>query len=369
MSPARPPQRVAAVDALRALALLPVVAVNWVGYPALPAGGPMSPPSPADSLFAQVLSWGLHALIAGKGITLLAFLFGYSQGLSQSRGAQALVKRRRRLGKMLVLGLAHGTLLYMGDILTLYAVAGAILAIWAGHSMARLRVRLCVLIALDLVVISMIAWILSMTASPADQEVAVPLTASADWVTWTARNASNFVITTFFFVLLGMPVPLFLMTTGLMAARLRLFSHPRWEPALARWSRRWLWPALVINLVFTALLWPGLSAGETEASGRFAIFYFYPTMLLLSAAVPALVLRLKRDEHLLGWLAPLGRHTLTLYLLSSVLSFLLFSGFGLGWMPGTAVVAALALAYWVGGLVVARWLGPRRLPLERWLSS
>ena len=42
MSPARPPQRVAAVDALRALALLPVVAVNWVGYPALPDAGPSS---------------------------------------------------------------------------------------------------------------------------------------------------------------------------------------------------------------------------------------------------------------------------------------------------------------------------------------
>lgn len=366
MSPARPPQRVAAVDALRALALLPVVAVNWVGYPALPASGPMSPPSPADSLFAQVLSWALHALIAGKGITLLAFLFGYSQGLSQSRGAEALVKRRRRLGKMLVLGLLHGTLLYMGDILTIYAVAGSILAIWGGHTMARLRVRLRVLVALDLAVIALTV-VLSTVAL--DQEVAVPLTASADWVTWTARNGANFLVTTFFFVLLGLPGPLFLMTTGLMAARLRLFSHPRWDGALARWSRRWWWPALALNLVFTTALWPGLSTGDGAAASRFAIFYLYPTMLLLSAAVPAVVLRLKRDERLLGWLAPLGRHTLTLYLLSSVVSFLLFSGFGLGWMPGTVTVAALALAYWVGGLVVARGLGARRLPLERWLSS
>ncbi len=109
VNPARPPQRVAAVDALRAIALFPVIAVNWVGYPALPDAGPLSPPSPADGIVAQVISWFLHALIAGKGIALLAFLFGYSQGLSQSRGDEALGKRRRRLVKMLTLGLLHGT--------------------------------------------------------------------------------------------------------------------------------------------------------------------------------------------------------------------------------------------------------------------
>ena len=108
MSPARPPQRVAAVDALRALALLPVVAVNWGGYGALPDMGPMSPPTPAGSVLAEAVSWFMHALIAGKGISLLAFLFGYSQGLSQDRGEAGLARRRRRLGKLLLLGVLSG---------------------------------------------------------------------------------------------------------------------------------------------------------------------------------------------------------------------------------------------------------------------
>jgi len=91
-------------------------------------------------------------------------------------------------------------------------------------------------------------------------------------------------------------------------------------------------------------------------------------MLLLSAAVPALVLRLRRDPRLLDVLAPLGRHTLSLYLFSSVVSFSLFSGAGLAWQPGTVLASGLALAYWTGGLLLARVRGPRPLPLERWLS-
>ncbi|WP_431260577.1 DUF418 domain-containing protein [Roseateles chitinivorans] len=365
MNPARPPQRVAAVDALRALALLPVVAVNWVGYPALPDAGPLSPPSPADGVGAQIVSWFLHALIAGKGIALLAFLFGYSQGLSQSRGDEALGKRRRRLAKLLVLGLLHGTLLYMGDILTLYAISGAVLAIWAGHSMAMLKVRLRVLIGLELAVIALTVLMASM---PLSGEPSMPLSASTTWGDWTLRNAGHFVASTIAFATLGLPTPLLLMTAGLMAARLRLFSHPRWEPALRRWSRRALWPAVAVNIAFASLLWPGLRDGDSHVTGRYAIFYLYPTMLLLSAAVPALVLRMRSDPRLLGALAPLGRHTLSLYLFSSVLSFALFSGVGLAWQPGTVVAAGLALAYWTGGLLLARVRGPRPLPLERWLS-
>ena len=365
MSPARPPQRVAAVDALRALALFPVIAVNWVGYPALPDAGPLSPPSPADSLVAQTLSWCLHALIAGKGISLLVFLFGYSQGLSQSRGEEALGKRRRRLAKLLTLGLLHGTLLYMGDILTLYAVAGSILAIWAGHSMAMLKVRLRMLIGLELAVIALTVLMASM---PLSGEPSISLSAPATWGDWTLRNAGHFLASTIAFATLGLPTPLLLMTAGLMAARLRLFSHPRWEPALRRWSRRALWPAVAVNIAFASLLWPGLRDGDSYVTSRYAIFYLYPTLLLLSAVVPALVLRMRSDPRLLNALAPLGRHTLTLYLSSSVLSFALFSGAGLAWQPGTVVATGLALAYWTAGLVLARVRGPRPLPLERWLS-
>lgn len=362
---ARPPQRVAVVDALRALALLPVVVINWVGYPALPDAGPLSPPSPPDSAAALSLSWLLHALIAGKGISLLAFLFGYSQSLSQGRTPQDLARRRQRIRKLLMLGMAHGCLLYMGDILTVYAVCGALLALWAGLSMGQLKVRLGVLIALDLAVVALTVVMSRMVLI---NEPSIPLTEPATWAGWTLRNAGHFLTSTVFFVMLGLPLPLLLMTLGLTAGRLRWLSHPRWRPAMARWARRWWAPALVANVLFASLLWPGLRDGDPRLTSLFAIFYLYPTLWLLSVAVPAATLALHRHPAWLARLAPMGRHTLTLYLGSSAVSLLLFSGAGISWQPGTVITTALAVTYWLLGLILASLLGPRRLPLETWLS-
>lgn len=361
-----PPQRVAVVDALRALALLPVVAINWAGYPALPDLGPLAPPLPSGDAIANAVGWLLQTLMAGKGIMLLAFLFGYSQALSQrGRAPQAQVHRRIRMQRLLLLGLLHGTLLYMGDILTTYAVCGLLMAGWMGRSMATLKRRLWWLVVLNLGTIGLSLLIYGMVT---DQPSSGSMTAPSPWADWLVRNAAHYLSGTLAFVIVGLPMPLLAMTAGLMAGRLRLFSHRRWHRPLRRWTRRWLLPALLANMAFVTLLWPGLRDGEGHSVADFAIWYLYPTMLLLSAAVPAMVAWMRRDPRWIDWLAPLGRVTLSLYLGSSVLSWLLFSGAGLSWQPGTALVAALAVSYWGGGLLLARRLGTRRLPLEAWLS-
>jgi len=363
---ASPPQRVAVVDALRAIALLPVVVVNWVGYPALPDGGPLSPPAPADSVLAQVLSWLLHALVAGKGISLLAFLFGYSQALSQrSRTPAALAHRRVRLRRMALLGLLHGCLLYMGDILTTYAACGWLMLGWMALGMGELRVRLRVVVALNVLIILLTVVLAQMPiGGPASPSLSTP----SPWSVWVMRNMAHYLGVLLMVLVLGLPLPLLLMTLGLIAGRLRLFSHPRWQPLLAGWVRRWWLPALLLNLVCVAFLWPGLQVGDPRATSRYAIGYLYPTLLLLSTLVPALVLAWHRRPAWLALLAPLGRHTLSLYIGSSVLSMLLFSGAGLAWQPGTTVALGLGLLYWGAGLILAHKLGARRLPLEAWMS-
>ncbi len=358
--------RIAVVDALRALALMPVVIVNWVGYPALPDMGPLSPPAPADSPLAQGLSFLLHALVAGKGISLLAFLFGYSQALShRARAVDALPHRRQRLQRMAVLGLLHGCLLYMGDILTTYAVCGWVMLGWVSRRLSEVRVRLRVIVVLN-VLILLLAVVLAQM--PVTTPTSLPLTTPMSWASWVIQNAAHYLIMLVGFVILGLPLPLLLMTLGLMAGRLRLFSHPRWRPALATWARRWGWPAVVLNVVCVTFLWPGLSVGDVRDSSRYAIGYLYPTLLLLSAAVPALVLMLHRRPQWLRLLVPMGRHTLTIYIGSSVVSLLLFSGAGLAWQPGTAVTLLLALIYWGGGLLLSHQMGSRSLPLEAWLA-
>lgn len=364
----RQPPREVAVDALRALALLPVVAVNWVGYAFLPDAGPLGAAAPADSWLAQGWLIAVATLLAGKGITLLAFLFGYSQGLSrQSRGLQARAVRRRRMGRLLLLGLVHGLLIYAGDILTLYAACGLLMLNWSGLHLRQLRRRLIALLAVELVFLVLIApWMMHLAAEE-PQDVSASLATPTSWLGWLALNSWRFFINQMSMLLLGFLLPLGLMTAGLMAARLRLFSHRRWRPALQRWARCWLWPGLVLNLAWGLLLWHGLRTAKPGWADVAYAFSMYVAVPLLLGLVPWWVLAAQRRAAAMERLALAGRHTLSLYIGSSLLSLALLSGVGLALPLGTAALCMLALLYWGAWVaVVPRLRG--RLPLEAWLS-
>lgn len=366
----RHPPRDTAVDALRALALLPVVAVNWVGYGALPDAGSLGAATPADSWWAQGSLIAVATLLAAKGITLLTFLFGYGQGLSRrARGADALAVRRRRMRRLLSLGVLHGLLIYSGDILTLYAACGLLMLRWS-----RLRPRLLlqrslvlVSVSVSLALTALVAAALVLTDDGKGVTVTTSLAAPTSWRHWLALNAWGYVTSQAALLCLGFLLPLGVMTAGLLAARLRLFSHPRWRPRLQRWARRWWWPGLAVNLLWGLALWWALHAGTEAWSVAIYAFGFNVAMPLLVGLAPRLVLAAQRGAAGAQRLAALGRHTLSMYVGSSLVSLAVLSGAGLAWPLGTAALAVASVLYWVLWLVLAPgWRG--RLPLEAWLS-
>jgi len=364
----QPTQRETAVDGLRALALLPVIAINWVGYASLPDGGPLGAPQPPDSWWAQGTMVAIIALLAGKGVSLLSFLFGYSQALSRrARGAlHGLSVRRRRMQRLLILGLLHGLLIYAGDILTTYAVCGLLMLHWSGLRLRQLKRRLIVLVTLDLLLTLLPAAWFMLNGDPSAPESMRSLAAPAGWAAWLSLNAGHYLLMQIGTVLLGLPLPLSLMTAGLIAARLRLFTHARWRASLGRWARRWLGLALLVNLVWGLGLCLVLLNQDRDREAVYSVLAIYPALLLLIGVVPWLLLR---GRGLLRLMAPAGRHTLSMYLCSSLVSLLCLSGAGLALPLGTVASAFLCLLYWGGWLILAPLLGPqRRLPLEAWLD-
>ncbi len=123
-----PAGRVASLDLIRGVAVLGILAVNVAGF-AAPSTSVYSPdaPRPGGALDHAVYAVML-VVFEGKMRALFSILFGASLVLFVDRkdlaGEDGQVLQLRRLGWLAVFGYLHFLLLWWGDILFLYALAG-----------------------------------------------------------------------------------------------------------------------------------------------------------------------------------------------------------------------------------------------------
>lgn len=132
-----PHEREERLDALRGIAILGILIINIFSMVSpvrllpdadVPTGGWES---------ANSIAIGLAGVFAaGKFIALLAFLFGVGMGVIASRsathGGSSTSIIVRRSGFLILLGLAHMTLLYPGDILFSYGVTSLVALFFLG---------------------------------------------------------------------------------------------------------------------------------------------------------------------------------------------------------------------------------------------
>lgn len=142
-APAAEADRIAAIDGLRGMAVLGILAINVTGFwgPGLASYSPTLPsPDPA------AVPWFALAFVVfeGKMRALFTLLFGASMLLflaaAERRGADAAVMQLRRLAWLAVFGLLHYFLLWWGDILFPYAACGALALLARRLSVAGLAV-------------------------------------------------------------------------------------------------------------------------------------------------------------------------------------------------------------------------------------
>ncbi len=349
-----PRERVASVDALRALALLPVVVVNALTYAEMPGGGFF--PSLAQATAADVAALLLVAtLLQGKGIVLLMFLFGYS--LTWSRSARLRVRR------LLPLGLLHGTLLYLGDIVHQYALLGA----WTGRSLrwsgSRLRRAVCVWATVWVLFTGLLAGAMSAFSDDA-VEAGPRLVAASTWSDWLRLNASSF-WADWAWGLIGLaPMALALMYLGVLAGRLRWLHHRRWRAHWGRWARWAPW-TLLLNLGYAT--WTVVALRHVPADALNLLLWMgLIGPLTLATWVPWLLLNVSWPTGLVR----AGQNTLSMYVGASGLIVLLLAGPALAWRPSVVALTLAAVAVWGGLAATSAWAAGhgRRLPLEAWVA-
>lgn len=120
-------ERIVTVDMLRGFALFGILLVNMALFKA-PAISQASATT-STSLLDQIAAQAINIFAEGKFFTLFSFLFGLGFSLqllrAQQRGQPFAPFYLRRLLVLLLIGIAHATLLWYGDILVSYALIGA----------------------------------------------------------------------------------------------------------------------------------------------------------------------------------------------------------------------------------------------------
>lgn len=372
------------IDALRALALLPVFAVNFASFVYGYETSSIGLTTPEDDWLAIASVWLTSCFFQNKGVVLLAFLVGLSLVLSsqasRKRGlsdAQFSSAQSFRLAKQALLGAAHGALLYFGDILLTYAVAGFFLL-----KLKRKKLKTLLRIALVLYGVNLllnafgaVSDVMSLMSDAQTWEGAEPeplLALATQWrdvwrvnfVQWGVGTTSQLII-----------VPLFAlppMLLGVAAARLQWLTHARWQAQRLRIAHL-LWPwALVLNVVVATVYVYGIEqrVKELENLGTAGVSIAGPLGVAWFVAWAASRYSTAFVQRCAHFLAPLGKYSLSSYLFGSVLMNLLFAGAGFAIAPYSALLLALAVAYWCACLGLAH-VGAKRgwqgAP-ERWLS-
>ena len=344
------------IDALRAIALAGVIIMNLMTFSGLAY---LTPEMRAELLgAADQVAWALlRILVDEKALSVFSFMFGFSFSMILRKALtvqDATARFVRRLLVLFLIGLFNALFLFWADILMSYALLGLILPL-----AARLPTRWITALALALMVSGPV--VMAMGAQGGATPVPMGHVESLDAyaspnVTDTVQQNWNMIANASqgadgtlilrFFQLAG----LFLL--GLAAGKSGLFTTLAAERAkLQRLGLGFVLTGLAMALIARYLapsdgVWVMLSLN----SPVMAIGYI---LLIGSALAHPSAARLCR------FLAPLGRMTLTGYLMTAICGQMLFYGWGLGLIGqvGTLGVLAMAAALYLALILFARiWL-------------
>ncbi len=375
MAPTGASERHHILDALRGWALAGVLAANmmvFIGF------GYASEPERAAALgshFDDIAELLFEWLVVGKFYSLFSLLFGigFAMQLSrlQARG-EGMARYVRRLVVLFLFGIAHLFLLWLGDILALYALMGGVLLLFRRASdRALLRwaaalwmvpVAWAALIHFADINLAGIFYYLAFqgfAANGLDQNIS-PATwlNGADYLTQLRNHPNEVFLRIGDLVYQMRPAKVLAMfLIGLWIGRRGLFAAtPETRPLLVRTVKLGLGIGLPLALVRAVL---HMTAGENHTL-RFleeALYCVSTPVTALGYAAGFTLLWGGGGSRLLAWPAPAGRMALTNYLSQTLIQTLLFTGAGLalGNVFGLTFVLPFAAAIFAVQVAFSGW--------------
>jgi len=395
-APVLPSERIAILDVLRGFALLGIALMN-IEFFTRPLQGVMLGLDPALSGIDYVVGWSIAAFVQGKFWTLFSLLFGMgfavmlerADGLRADPGFAGLYARR--LLVLLVIGFAHATLIWAGDILVPYAIGGfLLLLLFRNTPVSQLWKWGLALYFVPVVLL----WLIVGTLATAQLDPTAAAGVAKDLAEGSRELREAYVRAEIVYrdggylevvrqrfqdslmqygwmpMLLPAVVGMFLL--GVWFIRAGVMRAPHQHVSL---FRRLLWLGGVSGTVLVVLAMQHmdgadmtvptltLAVGTTWMNlGSLLLCLAYTSALVLLTLGPLPVLR--------DWLGPVGRMALTNYLLQSIAFSTLFYGYGFGlWgQVPRAQQVLLVLAFFVVQVLLSRcWLARFRYGPVEWV--
>src|SRR4051812_21079557 len=379
LRPVAPQERIRALDLLRGWAMFGVLWSNLNdGYAS--AG--------SVTTLDHALWWTQQWLLESRFYTLLIVLFGIGFGIQLVRADRLDTDLRntyyRRSAALLAIGIVHGTLIWHGDILTIYALVAFALVMFRTSSTRKILVAAVLLWFVGPIIVREFM-VLSGFRFPAPFLSRATRTAIYAHGTWLQIERArvqeytdwlgHFGLTSYVSILASFLFGLWSIKSGYLR---RVVDEPRVTRRLLALSlaaaaigyASWHW---------AGTLWP-LRPPPPDRVPAFPYPAFQLVMLRLFvlkffdwategtavayACILLLIWQRPRGERLLRPLAATGRMALTTYLTQSIVCTLLFYSYGLGWYGSVGVTGCFLLPLMpLAFHMVPRPRWPARFPL------
>lgn len=355
-------ERHLSIDAVRGFAVLGILLMNIVGM-GLPSFAYLDPTYAGGSTGADMWTWAVNNVLTdGKMRALFTMLFGASTVLIADRaeagsGLSAAATHYRRMLWLLLIGVLHAVFLWFGDILVPYAIAGLIV-----FPFRKLSPRTQIIVG-----VTILALILAKNAlgpaipTPPPEAKAAEIKGFLGGFMEATQARLNMLV--LFYLIIHpfdtIPEAIGQMFLGMALFRLGFFT--------LGWSSRAYGIMMAVGYLlavpFTAWLAQGIIASgfdpKTLHGNEVWQQITRPLIALAHASALLLVIRTGRMAWLTNRLAAAGRMAFSNYLMTSVITSLVFCGYGFGLYNALSRAEQLwvVLGVWVFILAWSRpWL-------------
>lgn len=357
------------VDIIRMAALVGICIVN-IPFIALPLDAVFSVPNSTQDKLAVFV---VEAFFQLKFFILFSFIFGWGIAIQQcsakAKGQPFTQHHFRRMAALSLLGFAHATLVFSGDILLLYALLGCLLWLIKDFTIRQLMIVagwMLPLSMLCLLVLGIMIDAVVMNSGTLSSAVGVGLAGS--FKDATQARIADWPATFAFLILLQGPLAFGAFAAGLAAAKANFFTA---NSAGYTWLRRrfslLLFLALPANVFYAAVMGGFISESYVllTLAGFVIVALAAPAMSLVYLFIFICIARAIKIPQLF---VLAGQNTLSCYIIQGVIAGWFFGGYGLGLHAryGQATLLLIAVAIAVTAMLVVGTYAKRfgRGPLE-----